>query len=74
MKLLIKIVKGQSFEIEADASDSILMVKQKILALQSIPINRQLLVSRSRWLENHLSLQHYNLQDGSSLSLLVLLA
>ena len=74
MKLLIKIVKGQSFEIEADASDSILMLKQKILALQSIPINKQLLVSRSRWLENHLSLQHYNIQANSTLSLLILLA
>lgn len=74
MQIFIKIVKGQSFAVEVEASDSILMVKQKILALQSIPINKQLLVSRSRWLENHLSLQHYNIQAGSSLSLLVLVA
>jgi hypothetical protein len=74
MQIFIKIVKGQSFAVEAEASDSILILKQKILALRSIPIKQQLLVSRSRWLENHLSIQHYNIQAGSTINLLVLLA
>jgi len=74
MQIFIKIVKGQSFAVEVEASDSILMLKQKILALQSIPIKQQLLVSRSRWLDNNFSLQHYNIQAGSTINLLVLLA
>jgi hypothetical protein len=74
MQIFIKIVKGQSFAVEVEASDSILMLKQKILALQSIPIKQQLLVSRSRWLDNNFSLQHYNIQAGSTINWLVQLA
>lgn len=74
MQLSVRIVRGPTFQLEAQASDSILSVKQQIAAARSIPVSKQFLVANKKWLDkkvNHLSLQDCNVKEGDSLSLLV---
>jgi UV excision repair protein RAD23 len=75
MQLSVRIIRGPTFQLEAQASDSILSVKQKIAAARSVPVSKQFLVVKNKWLENkfnHLSLQDFNVTEGDSMSLLVL--
>lgn len=74
MQIFIKIVKGETFSLEVDSSESVLGLKDMILNLKGIPVKQQLLVFKAKWLSNSQNLASVGIQNGSIINLLPLLA
>lgn len=67
--MILYIIGAAVLTIEVDLSDKIENVKTNIQDETGIPVQKQILLFNDRILENDRSLQDYNVQIGSTLTL-----
>lgn len=69
MQITVKTITGKSFPLEVESSDTILMVKNKILERDGTPIEQQELIFNSIRLVSGYSLRYYGITAGSTIFL-----
>ncbi|CAG8442932.1 12013_t:CDS:2 [Diversispora eburnea] len=73
MKIHVKILTGNSTEIEIKPSEKILKIKQSIERLKGIPTNSQRIYFFGEILDDNNTIADYDIQNGSSIHLKYLL-
>jgi ubiquitin carboxyl-terminal hydrolase 4/11/15 len=71
LSINVKMLTGKQFQVDADPADSISFVKQKIATKEGITVESQTLVYAGKRLENASTVTSYNIQDNSTLHLVV---
>ena len=71
MKLVLKTLKREQFDIEGNGDESVLKLKEKIEAKYTFPVAHQKLIFAGAILEDAKLLSSYGLKEGSFLVLMV---
>jgi len=71
MQIFIKTLDGKKFPLIVKSSDQIINVMEKILDKEDIPVNDQRLLFGCKRLDGGLTLANYNIQDNSTLILML---
>lgn len=71
MSINVRPLTGQNFAISADSADTVASVKQKIEDANGTPVADQRLVFAGRQLEDSRTLADYNIQDQSTIFLVL---
>lgn len=72
MKISIKTIKGEIFQVEIDQESTVLVLKGKIQEKLSIEPESQKLIYKGKHLENNSTLKDYGLQDGDTIIVMML--
>ena len=64
IKINVKCSNGKIVSVEAEPSNTILEVKEKVAALTEVPANQQRLVYSGAVLKDPQTVDHYHVQDG----------
>jgi ubiquitin len=71
MEIFIMTLTRRSFSLRVNSSDTILNVKEKILYKDGTPVHNQRLVFDDKQLEDNLTLANYNIQEKSTIHLVL---
>lgn len=71
MQLFVKNLKGQTFTVDAEPTETIIEVKEKIAAKDSTPVEHQRMIWMGRQLENERTLADYKITEQSTLHLVL---
>jgi hypothetical protein len=73
MQIFVKTITGRTVVLDAESSDSVRCIKEKILDNNGIPIDSQRLVFSGKPLEDDRPLSDYNIHTESTLHLILYL-
>ncbi|KAL4155283.1 hypothetical protein PRNP1_007393 [Phytophthora ramorum] len=71
MKLTVKTLQGVAFSLDAELTDAVSAVKQKIEQLQSFPASQQKLIHAGKVLKDDSTLAEYNVKENDFLVVMV---
>ncbi|CAH0492027.1 unnamed protein product [Peronospora farinosa] len=71
MKLTIKTLQGVAFSLDAELTDAVLAVKQKIEEMQQFPVTQQKLIHAGKVLKDDSTLAEYNVKENDFLVVMV---
>lgn len=71
LNINVNTVTGKTFTVDADATDTIASIKQRIQSVEGIAADQQRLVFAGEQLEDQRTLKDYNIQDNSTINLSV---
>ncbi len=69
--ITIKTLVGKVIPVEANASDTILMVKKKVEVKEGIPVKKQRLLYEGKALEDNASLASYQISQNTNMILVI---
>jgi ubiquitin C len=72
MKIFVQIIKGKNITLDAESSDSIFSIKEKIQDQEGIPTSEQKLFFNGIILEDHKALSYYYVKKESTLHLIMI--
>jgi ubiquitin C len=72
MKIFVQIIKGKNITLDAESSDSIFSIKEKIQDQEGIPTSEQKLFFNGILLEDHKALSYYYVKKESTLHLIMI--
>ena len=71
MQLFVKSLKGQTFTLDAEPTDTICDIKEKVADKDGTPVEHQRLIWMGRPLENERTLADYKIGEQSTLHLVM---
>nr|QTX15990.1 UV excision repair protein RAD23 [Phytophthora infestans]QTX15996.1 UV excision repair protein RAD23 [Phytophthora infestans]QTX16003.1 UV excision repair protein RAD23 [Phytophthora infestans]QTX16060.1 UV excision repair protein RAD23 [Phytophthora infestans]QTX16070.1 UV excision repair protein RAD23 [Phytophthora infestans] len=71
MKLTVKTLQGVAFPLDAELTDAVSAVKQKIEELQKFPVSQQKLIHAGKVLKDDSTLAEYNVKENDFLVVMV---
>ncbi|RLN49193.1 hypothetical protein BBJ29_003707 [Phytophthora kernoviae] len=71
MKLTVKTLQGVAFPLDAELTDTVVEVKQKIEGLQTFPVAQQKLIHAGKVLKDDSTLAEYNVKENDFLVVMV---
>ena len=71
MQIFIKTPSGKTITLEIENGNMIDDIKQQIMDLEGVPINRQKLLFFGKQLENNKLISYYNIEEDSTLYLVL---
>ncbi|KAG7387423.1 UV excision repair protein RAD23 B [Phytophthora pseudosyringae] len=71
MKLTVKTLQGVAFSLDAELTDAVSAVKQKIEELQKFPVTQQKLIHSGKVLKDDSTLAEYNVKENDFLVVMV---
>jgi len=74
MQIFVKTPTGETITLDVEASDTIVMIKAMVQSMRGYPRHEQRLIFAGQQLENDRTLTDYNIQDGSTLELVLRMA
>lgn len=67
MQIIVKTLVGKSLTLEFNENDTIEIVKHKILEIEHVPLDKQILHTNGMKLENDKTLSFYGLKEGDKI-------
>ncbi|XP_014226372.1 ubiquitin-like [Trichogramma pretiosum] len=71
MRVFVKIMAGKTITVDVESPETVKKLKENIEDEQGIPVHRQRIMFGGKQLENERTLQDYNIQDESTVQLLL---
>lgn len=71
MQIFVKVLTGKTITIDAEPTETIGAIKDKIYTKEGVPAGEQRIIYNGKQLEDSLTLDEYNVQNNATLHLVM---